>query len=238
MGLKDDLIGDVNGVLNQEWNTRDGILVPESEDVALAGGAVKLDATILYADLADSTELAMTYDRRVAAKVYKSFLSCASRIIKQQGGHIRSFDGDRVMGIFIGDSKNTNAVKCALMINWTFLKVIKPKLESKYPSLKDGTYQLAHCVGVDTSEVLVVRGGIRNNNDLVWIGRAPNVAAKLSNIRQSPHHTYITADVYRRLEDSAKMGGSPKRSMWEQCSWTKVPGVPTVYRSNFWWEPS
>src|SRR3954467_7943877 len=106
MSLTDDLSRDVDGILRQEWNIRDGQVVPKTEDVALAGGAVKLAVTMLYADLADSTELAMTYDKRVAAKVFKSFLSCSSKLIRAEGGEIRSFDGDRVMGVFIGNAKN------------------------------------------------------------------------------------------------------------------------------------
>src|ERR1044072_6999582 len=194
MALKDDLSTDVETILRQEWSIREGQVVPKTEDVALAGGAVKLNATILYADLADSTELAMQYDRRVAAKVFKSFLSCCSRIIRAYNGDIRSFDGDRVMGVFFGTTKNISAAKCALKINWAFLKIIKPKLEAKYESLRTGSFKLAHCVGIDTSEVLVIRSGIRNNNDLVWVGRAPNVAAKLSNIRNGPYHSYMTKE--------------------------------------------
>jgi hypothetical protein len=35
------------------------------------------------------------------------------------------------------------------------------------------------------------RAGIRNNNDLVWIGRAPSLAAKLSDIREPRYSVYI-----------------------------------------------
>jgi class 3 adenylate cyclase len=117
MALKDELSTNVSSTLGQEWNIRNGLVAPTSQDVALAGGAVKLTATMLYADLADSTELAMQQDRRVSSKVFKSFLTCASRIIRARGGDIRSFDGDRIMGVFLGDSKNSSAAKCALNIN-------------------------------------------------------------------------------------------------------------------------
>src|SRR5437879_12039181 len=98
MGLPETLASDVDNILAQEWSIRDGEVVPETEAVALAGGAVRLSATMLYADLADSTELAMNCDRRVAAKVFKSFLTCCSRVILERGGAIRSFDGDHVLG--------------------------------------------------------------------------------------------------------------------------------------------
>jgi adenylate cyclase len=232
MGLSDDLASDVNDIVSQAWDIRDGRVVPESTDVAFAGGGVKLTATILYSDLADSTGLAMKYDRRVAAKVGKAFLSTCSKIIRAQDGEIRSFDGDRVMAAFIGDAKNTSAAKCALMINHCFLKILKPRLEQQYPALKE--FKLAHCTGVDTSEVLIVRGGIRKNNDLIWIGQAPNAAAKLSNLRSSPHFSYITANVYKAMRDEAKLHDG--KAMWERCTWNNGP-VSDIYRSSWTWRP-
>src|SRR2546425_1046149 len=109
MGLKDDISTEIDGILGQPWDIRDGTVVPETADVALAGGAVRLNATMLYADLADSTVLSTSFDRRVASKIIKSFLAACSRVIRAEGGYIRSFDGDRVMGVFLGEYKNTTA---------------------------------------------------------------------------------------------------------------------------------
>ena len=233
MGIREDIETDIANALNQAWDIRDGQVVPETSDVTLAGGGVKLDATMLYTDLADSTELAM-WDRRVTARICKAFLSASSRLIINSGGSVRSFDGDRVMGVFLGNSKNTSAVKCALRINWMFLKVLKPKFDEKYEALKNGTYKLAQCTGVDTSEVLVVRSGVRNNNDLIWVGRAPNVAAKLSAIREAPYYTFITDDVYKVISAEAKT--TDGKAMWEGRKWTTGP-VENVYRSTWTWEP-
>lgn len=235
MTLKDDLTTDVSNILTKDWSIRNGQVVPYTEEVALAGGAVKLEVTMLYADLADSTELAMHYDKRIAAKVIKSFLTCSSRIIRARGGEIRSFDGDRVMGIFLGELKNTAAAKCALQINYAFKEIIKPRLERKYPHLANGTYRLDHCVGVDTSEVLVVRGGVVNNNDLVWVGRSPNVAAKLSGLRYNPYHSFITAKVYNTMSRNAKLDqGQP---MWNKLTLKGIDGVNDIYGSDWTWEP-
>ncbi len=74
------------------------------------------------------------------------------------------------MGIFLGGDSEAEAVLCALNINYAFREIIKPRLEGKYPALATD-YELSHCVGVDSSEVFVVRGGVVNHNDLVWVGR-------------------------------------------------------------------
>lgn len=232
MGLRADLDKAVDGILSQAWNMRDGTVVPSTADVALAGGAVKLTAVMLYADLADSTLLAATYDRRIAAKVYKAFLACASKIIKQHNGVIRSFDGDRVMAVFLGQTPNTNAAKAALKLKWAVDNIMRPKLETKYDAIRNGGYKISHGVGIDVSEVLVVRGGVRNDNDLLWIGRAPNVAAKLCALRGS-HRTFITADVYGKLADEAKI--SDGKSMWVEQTWSAPGGVAKIYKSSWGW---
>jgi adenylate cyclase len=233
MALTDDITNDVSNVLGQNWNIRDGQVVPETSDVALAGGGVKLAATVLYSDLADSTALAM-WDRRVASRVFKAFLAATTRIIRSQNGHIRSFDGDRVMGIFLGDYKNTSATKAALRINWMFSYVLKPKFEAKYDAIKNGTYKLDYSTGIDTSEVLAVRGGIRDNNDLIWVGRAPNVAAKLCGIREPNFHSYITGEVYDKIHDEAKFYEG--NNMWEERAWSSGP-VRRIFRSSWWIRP-
>jgi len=233
MALVDDITQDVTSILSQAWDIRDGQTVPSTDTVTLAGGGVKLFATMLYADLADSTDLAM-WDRRVTARLCKAFLACSSRLIKARGGAVRSFDGDRVMGVFVGDSKNTSAVKCALQINWAFLKVIKPKFEAQYEALRNGTHKLAHCTGVDTSETLVVRAGVRNSNDLIWIGRAPNVAAKMSGFRDPPYFSFISGEIYDHVADEAKLSNG--QNMWEERTWTQGP-IKRVFRSSWTWTP-
>lgn len=234
MPLKDDVGAEIDAILSQAWDLRDGQVVPATEDVTLAGGGVNLKATIAYADLADSTELAMDYDARVAAKVFRSFLAMSTRILRNEGGAIRSFDGDRVMGIFVGDYKNSSATKASLKINWAFLNLLKPRLLAKYPALANGAYKLLHCVGIDTSGVLAVRAGIRGNNDLVWVGRSPNVAAKLSALRDTPYHTFISGEVYDKLAKECKES-SDGRNMWEERAWTAFPRVKRVYRSEWTW---
>jgi adenylate cyclase len=231
-----DLQRRVTSALAAKWNGRNGTVVPEDSAVPLIGGYVNLDATILYADLADSTETVL-FSTDLAARLFKAYLTCCTLIIREHGGEIRSFDGDRVMGVFIGDHKNTSAVKSALKINHAFEYLIRPEFEEKYEACRNGGVALSQCVGVDTSTVYAVRSGIRNNNDLVWVGRAANIAANLSAMREVGYVSYITSDVFDRMNETVKYGGEPKELMWEQRNWNQGAQyeVPIVYRSNWWW---
>jgi adenylate cyclase len=237
MALLDDLSSGVGDTLRTSWDLREGRVVPSSDDVALIGGGVRFDGTVLYADLAQSSRLATEFQQRTAAKVLKAFLLCCTKIITAHGGTVTSFDGDRVMGIFIGDMKNTNAAKTALKINYAVQQIIMPKAEAYFASMKEISYGIDHAVGVDTSNILAVRAGQRGSNDLIWIGRSPNLAAKLSDIREVRYRSYITKDVFDVLHESAKKSEPEKKDMWEQCSFKWIGESWTIYRSHWRWEP-
>src|SRR5690349_18620058 len=109
MGLKAELESEVAKVFQTQWTSRDGTVVPDDQSVKLGNDAVKLTATVLYADLADSTRMVAAKTQMYSAEVYKTFLHCAAKIIRSQGGVITAYDGDRIMAVYIGDSKNTSA---------------------------------------------------------------------------------------------------------------------------------
>ena len=176
MALADDLRTQVLDIFKTKWESRDGVVVPESDSVKLGNDAVKLGAAVLYADLAESTVLVDTFPRWFAAEVYKAYLHCASKIIKERGGMITAFDGDRVMAVFIGEYKHTNAAICGIQINYAVSQIINPLIKLHYP---DKHYVMSHGVGIDTSDLFVAKTGVRGSNDLVWVGRAANYAAKL-----------------------------------------------------------
>jgi class 3 adenylate cyclase len=228
VALAEDLKRDVKSIFATRWEHRDGQKVPEAEDVKLDNDAVKLQGTVLYADLAQSTTLVDNYKPHFAAEIYKSYLHCASKIIRAEGGVITAFDGDRVMAVFIGDSKNSSAARCALKINHAVVKIINPAIKEQY---SDSTYSVKHAVGVDTSALVVARTGIRGSNDLVWVGRAANYAAKLCSLR-SGYASFITEDVYKSLINNVKIS-SDGHSMWEKVHWSGKN--ITIYRSGWMW---
>lgn len=235
MSFADDVRAGVDDVLGVTWNTRQGTVVPETEDIALSDGAVELDATYLYADLADSSSLGQTVKDAIASKVVRAYLNAASRILRHYHGEIRSFDGDRVLAIFIGGSKNTQATRAALALNWAVDKVLDPELKKRWPGLKN-LWTTKHGVGIDTGEAMLVRGGVRNSNDLISIGSAPNVAAKLSELRCSDIH--ITKAVYDGMNRSSKISTDGESSMWSTHSVITVAGSEfAVYSSNWRWGP-
>lgn len=133
------------------------------------------------------------------------------------------------MAIFIGEGKDTTAVRAALKINYCAKAIVAPLLASQYP---DRPYSVRHVVGIDVSSIHAARTGARAANDLVWVGRAANYAAKLTELPD--YATWITADVYNRLDQSGRIGRNGGE-MWERRLWTSMNDRP-IYRSSWWWE--
>jgi class 3 adenylate cyclase len=225
MGLKVELETEVSTIFRSVWTERDGTVVPEDDSIKLSNDGVNLDATVLYADMADSTALVDQKTKTFAAEIYKTYLHCAAKIIAAEGGTITAYDGDRIMAVYIGDSKNTSAVRSALKINYARQEIVSPSLRRYYPA---SNYSPNHVVGVDTSKLFVAKTGIRGSNDLVWVGHAANHAAKLTTLSHL-YPTYITAEVYRSMHSSVKFTNG--EAMWTAFDWNNQP----IYGSAWYW---
>lgn len=227
MALADDLKKWVGETFIAEWEVQETTGVPNPEDLRLNSNHAKdlNAATVLYADLDGSTDMVNTKKWEFSAQIYKTFLKCASDIARNEGGVITAYDGDRVMAVFTGDSKNTSAARCALKINSAVLDIIQPSIAKKWTT----DFVLRHVVGIDTSRLRTARIGVRGDNDLVWIGRAANYAAKLTNLAGKP--TRITADVYNMLADELKYTNGV--DMWVPEYWDGM-GIWT-YTSTWKW---
>ena len=82
MGIKDNLNDYLEDTFKTKWETRNGNKVPNTEDVKLGNDAVILDATVLYADLDESTLLVDSHKNWFAAEIYKTFFYCSAKIIR------------------------------------------------------------------------------------------------------------------------------------------------------------
>lgn len=229
MALKDDLIAEAKETFRQKWDVQNTKVVPAAEDLKLNTNHAKdlETATVLYADLDGSTNMVDRFKWEFSAEVYKTFLRCAAAVIRSEGGTITAYDGDRVMAVFTGDSKNTSAVRCALKINYAVKQIIQPAIRAQYTTTD---FVLKHVVGIDTSQLRTARIGVRGDNDLVWIGRAANHAAKLTNEAGMP--TWITKAVHDNMHSSVRLNNDV--SMWQPKLWTAMNNA-NIYCSTYWW---
>lgn len=237
MPTKEEITREVDNFFRGDYEITEGRVIPDVADIPLGKNGKEVELAMLFIDIRESTKIVDGLRRVTAAKMYKSFLWGVAQIARMNGGELRSFNGDGVLMAFIGSTKRSNAVKAALQMSWFAQEVLKPKMESIFENnqqLRDLDFDFG--IGIDVGKVLVVRGGIRgeNNNDLVWVGNATNYAVKLSSLSKDNYRIYISEDVYKNMNESSKFGGDPKRNMWEERSWTDMGGM-RIYRSNWTW---
>lgn len=227
MALKEDLTKEVHEIFTTSWDVQSTAGVPDPEDLRLGNHAKDLEtATILYADLDGSTNMVDSKIWHFSAEVYKTYLRCAARIIANESGVVTAYDGDRVMAVFTGGSRNTCAVRAAMKINQAVKTIINPELKAFYTS---SDFEVKHVIGIDTSQMRAARIGVRGYNDLVWVGRAANHAAKLTNLSQRP--IWITKVVYDEMNDNVKIHNKTGVNMWEKFKWSQM-GDAEVYAST------
>lgn len=234
MSFKDDLISAHDNIVGTAFAVRNGMVVPKTTDVGY-NEAVKLDATYLYADMADSSGLVAASPKETVGKVLRLYLDLSVRIIRKNGGHIRSFDGDRVMGIFVGGTRYDAAVTSAMQIKWACKDLIQPTIKAKYKSIQDSGWVIRTGCGIASGDALIVRGGVRqSSSDLVSVGVAPNLAAKLSDVREEPYNVRIGAATYKNLSDNTRL--SKGVNMWAGTYSLKMGGTSyKYYRSSYHW---
>lgn len=239
--LAQELIDLNDEFFSGEYEIVDARVVPKVEDLKFGKFGKELELTMLFVDIRDSTIISRFLHRKTVARMYQTYLSGVSRIIRSMNGYIRSFNGDGVLAVFEEGTKNSNAAETALKISWFCNNVLGPKMNSYFLSnehLKDKKF--SYGIGIDTGEILVVRGGIKGgeNNDLVWGGYATNRAVKLSGKSTDGFHVHISKQVYSKLTDDTKYENPkvlPKVDMWKPL--LDLSNLQTVYRSNHTWKP-
>lgn len=239
MALKEDLQKNIDEYFSGTYEITNGNVIPSVTDIEFGKKGREIELAMLFIDIRESTKIVDGFRRTTSARMYKSFLYGVSKIARENNGELRSFNGDGVLVVFAGDTKRTNAVKTAMQMSYFCKNILKPKIESYFLNnnqLSDLEFDFG--VGIDVGKVLIVRGGIKgeNNNDLVWVGNATNYAVKLSSLSKDGHHIYISEDVYKNMTEKTKYHTSngQKIDMWESRTWTDKGGI-TIYRSNYTW---
>ncbi len=227
MGLKEDLNSEVASIFRSPWKEEVTNSVPAAEDLLLnSNHSKKLEtAAVLYADIDGSTSMVDQYIWGFSAEVYKAYLRCASQIIKAEGGVITAYDGDRVMGIFMGGTPRTDAVRASLKINWAVTQIIRPAYTRVYPQMS-ANFVLKHVIGIDISEIHATRIGVHGDNDIVWVGGAANHAAKLCT--QTAQPIWITKPVFEQMLKEVRYAKNGV-DMWTPYTWQGMSIFGTSY---------
>src|SRR5258706_16454412 len=92
--------------------------IPSPENVAFGKKAYRINLTAFCIDLRKSTDLLKIHDKETCGKIHKSFLTIATKVITENGGQLRSFNGDSVLAFFPAQLKSDieRAVRAAFQL--------------------------------------------------------------------------------------------------------------------------
>lgn len=210
----DEIENKVKDYLDGDYEITETKGIPSIEDVPFGKKAKKMKLCAYCIDIRKSTELLTVHQKQTCGKIHKAFLAAASKVVLENGGEIRSFNGDGLLAFWPADYKSqiSQAVKAAMITKWLLDIKLSPHFE-KYRKIDFG-------IGIDWSDVYIMRAGIpRNsdNNDLIFIGKCVNYATAIANQAASPIHVEISEDVYGNLEDEVLYGQQYGQTvdMWE-----------------------
>ncbi|WP_321943937.1 adenylate/guanylate cyclase domain-containing protein [Paraburkholderia tropica] len=215
MGIKEDLQAKVQDLAQTSWNEiPNSTAIPDETSLTFGNSGARLNVTVLYADLAGSTQMVDSIPDVMAAEYYKAFLHCASQLIRRHNGNIQAYDGDRVMGVYLGESQADDAVSTALELNFAVHEIINPVFGYKYGN---NHRELKHTVGIDSGRILAIKVGVRSAGELTWVGSAANYAAKLNSFPglDSDFPTRITESALSLIRSSTSKLGSMNEFMWD-----------------------
>lgn len=212
--LDDDLRSNTDELFGGDYEIIQGQVIPSVSDIPLGKVGRELELAMMFVDIHESTAMIDAFRRQTSAKMYKAFLQGMVRIVNAHEGQVVSFNGDGVLAAFCNGGIGNNAANAALKISWFVEQTLRPMMRRYF----DRNYELRdmdfdYGLGIDVGTVLVVRGGIRgeDNSDLVWAGSSVNSSVKIAKLGSYPTNLVITPDVYYRLEDHNRNSwdGSP-----------------------------
>lgn len=233
MTLLEDLTQKVNGYLAGDYTKVKKSSVPLPEDIPLGNSAAEMEATTLFIDVRQSSDITNAFRRQTAAKMMKAYFDGSVRIIGKNNGSVRSFNGDGMLAIFMGDNRSNDAVKAAMQTKWYVQEVLRPSFRGYFSNNQSAIGQALDFTvgaGLDDGTIFAVRVGIKGTNDVAWVGRCTNTSAKLASLVSSPQSIAITRAVYSRLNGGRKVANG--EDMWSAETMQEIGGVTRGVRTT------
>jgi len=227
----------VDSVLSEKFTQYDIEDVPDIENnpnSRLTHGNTGLagEFSFLYVDMRGSSTYTDAHRLQTITKIYKAFHHCMVECVKEFEGNVRSFDGDRILAVFGGEEKVNNAIECAMKMTGCRYDILQPKIEN---ALGNDSFSLG--IGISTGNVMVVKAGVgydKNTRDLIWIGNAPNLGAKLSDKADSPFSIYICKETFGRIQDRNRYTNKngTKVDMWTKANFIFKKSTIEIYKNR------
>jgi PAS domain S-box-containing protein len=153
--------------------------------------AVEAEATIVFIDIRDFTQLTAELDPREAVSTLNHFFEVAVPVITEHGGHVNKFIGDGLLAVFgLGDDDDRHADR-ALAAAVALVHRVGQEF--------DGAIEVG--VGIHTGRVIAGNVGGGGRLDFTVIGDIVNTAARIEAATRCTGDTVLISEAVRiRLE--------------------------------------
>ncbi|SHR09504.1 family 3 adenylate cyclase [Mycobacteroides abscessus subsp. abscessus] len=199
----DNSLERIDEILDSASSFEDKDDIPKRDTLTYTNGYY-LKCCALFVDLRDSSKLPQIHQKKVLAKIYRSYISEIVAILNGfENCKEINIVGDCVSAIFKGQFKEQvdDTLSAAAMIR-SLIDILNYKLEKKgYTSIKAG-------IGLSWGRVLMIQAGYSGSglNDVVWMGDAVNQASKMCSkaMKDVQDPIVVTNDFYLNLNDNNK----------------------------------
>lgn len=238
MSLKNDIVSAVTSIIDGQMDIEEVSIVPDINDSTLTFGLTgkRFKSVCFYIDMRGSTAILEKHNANVVIKIHKAFFIIVLKIVRLNGGEVRSFNGDSLLAFFAGNDSNAieSAIKSAMEIKYMLLiddNSLKSIIKSKYDT--DIDIGIGLDIGTTTASKIGQSGS--NNRDLIWIGSNVNQSVKISDDRDTPNNIGITSRLYNNLTNIAKYKDNYSINMWQRSSYTYNGNQDDVYITEYHW---
>ncbi len=164
---------------------------------ALLAGAERRQLTVMFCDLAGSTELSAQLDPEDLRDLLHQYQGKTTAAIRQFDGFVAQFLGDGMLIYFGYPSAHEDDAQRAVRAGLEILIGMQELNRIHF----QGRTRLSVRIGIHTGPVVVSEVGSGERREHLALGETPNVAAKLQALAE-PDTLLITAAALRLVEDS------------------------------------
>lgn len=154
-------------------------------------------ATVLFADIADSTHLAEKLDPKRFGAILKRYYQDMTDIVFGHGGLIDKYLGDGVMAVFGISSNQSNVEKHAVEAGLQMLRRLEESYRNEGSPIKIG-------VAVNTGPVMAGYVVTQERVELSVLGDTVNVASRLEALAR-PNRLFVGPLTYKAIQGCFKM---------------------------------
>jgi len=178
--------------------------------------------TVLFADLAGSTELAQRHDPEQLRQLLSAFFEEMSQQIRSFGGTVEKYAGDAIMAVFgvpkVHEDDAERAVRAALAMRESLVQ-LNPLFEQEYGA------RLELRVGIATGEVVAATDERR---ELLVTGETANLAARLQSAGSGIVVSEATHRLLARLLDCRRLEALTLKGFSQPVAAYEVSGLRTL----------